>query len=82
MGRHIEHYHRTVPFDALLGGAEVRRILPALHILNADVESIDSLGRLGRSWGPPGCAQDTKEHPPVIFALTSSHCRLHNQGKA
>ncbi|KZT73165.1 acyl-CoA dehydrogenase [Daedalea quercina L-15889] len=22
MGRHIEHYHRTVPFDALLGGAE------------------------------------------------------------
>jgi hypothetical protein len=20
MGRHIEHYHRTVPFDALLGG--------------------------------------------------------------
>ena len=22
MGRFIEHYHRTVPFDALLGGAE------------------------------------------------------------
>ncbi|OSD06354.1 acyl-CoA dehydrogenase NM domain-like protein [Trametes coccinea BRFM310] len=22
MGRHIEHYHRTVPFDAILGGAE------------------------------------------------------------
>lgn len=22
MGRHIEHYHRTVPFDSLLGGAE------------------------------------------------------------
>jgi alkylation response protein AidB-like acyl-CoA dehydrogenase len=22
MGSHIEHYHRTVPFDALLGGAE------------------------------------------------------------
>jgi alkylation response protein AidB-like acyl-CoA dehydrogenase len=22
MGRFIEHYHRTVPFDAVLGGAE------------------------------------------------------------
>ncbi|KAJ7127072.1 acyl-CoA dehydrogenase [Mycena epipterygia] len=22
MGKHIEHYHRTVPFDAVLGGAE------------------------------------------------------------
>jgi len=22
MGKHIEHYHRTVPFDAILGGAE------------------------------------------------------------
>ncbi|KAG8792354.1 hypothetical protein FRC16_011440, partial [Serendipita sp. 398] len=22
MGRLIEHYHRTVPFDAILGGAE------------------------------------------------------------
>ncbi|RXW21046.1 hypothetical protein EST38_g4814 [Candolleomyces aberdarensis] len=22
MGQHIEHYHRTVPFDAILGGAE------------------------------------------------------------
>lgn len=22
MGSHIEHYHRTVPFDALLGGSE------------------------------------------------------------
>ncbi|KAL5526093.1 hypothetical protein ACEPAG_7431 [Sanghuangporus baumii] len=22
MGKFIEHYHRTVPFDALLGGAE------------------------------------------------------------
>lgn len=22
MGRFIEHYHRTVPFDSLLGGAE------------------------------------------------------------
>jgi len=22
MGRHIEHYHRTIAFDALLGGAE------------------------------------------------------------
>jgi alkylation response protein AidB-like acyl-CoA dehydrogenase len=22
MGHYIEHYHRTVPFDAVLGGAE------------------------------------------------------------
>jgi len=22
MGRFIEHYHRTIPFDAVLGGAE------------------------------------------------------------
>jgi len=22
MGKHIEHYHRTIAFDALLGGAE------------------------------------------------------------
>ena len=22
MGKFIEHYHRTIPFDAILGGAE------------------------------------------------------------
>lgn len=53
MGRVIEHYHRTVPFDALLGGGQSPSLLPygICSVFHTDKPAIltaeDVLGDLG-----------------------------------
>jgi len=56
MGKHIEHYHRTIGFDAILGGGACRpyvnRFLPCVPShshwrLFIDLLAEDVLGDLG-----------------------------------
>ena len=49
MGRFIEHYHRTIPFDALLGGGKqsCRLLMSWLCLINVPLAAEDVLGDLG-----------------------------------
>lgn len=52
MGRLIEQYHRTVPFDAILGGGTLmtlifRTVLPDCSFLFVPLAAEDVLGDLG-----------------------------------
>ena len=65
MGKHIEHYHRTITFDSLLGGG-----MPLLWTMLGPCIDLYIVSR-GRSWRPrgtPGHEEDPKEYETITIA--------------
>jgi hypothetical protein len=62
MGRFIEHYHRTIPFDALLGGGVYSHFNPGCSDSNLKFSG----GRVGGPWGSSGDEVHAKGYAIVV----------------